>query len=612
MTERAHYAGAVDRSATRFAARAHLSRSGALRDRPVGTLAGDPELARYLRALARLDTGGPLGFVWLGASGRGASGAALGRFVRVTAWPGSTPSGGYDIELESAEPNDLGGLSGRELQVLTLLACGLTNPAIAVRLDVSRSTATTHVERLMTKLEVSSRVSAAIVAVDRGLLALPISGADLGGLGAMAVVRIEAEARGGPAPPIVPRPRMTRPRPLVVGTVHPALGDSAWDGQQMRQGAQLAIAEINRRGGVGGRSLQLLAVGADVTRRESVALAVEQLVEQDVDAITVGYTFERHGGALAEQFGPAAAGRCPLLHHSTSVRAARLVSDEPDRFGHVFQVCAREEVYGTGFVRMLTDLRDSGTWIPRSRRLHVVDSTAPDLRTFPAAAVDAADRAGWTVSVDDEGVTGSDWSAVMARLRGVDPAAVMVTCFSPALLADFVKEFRREPVEALVYGLYSPSVPGFLERAGAAADGLLWATVTGLYNDSFGRGFARRFRDHHGSVPGMSSAGIHYDMVSMLAAAWSRCARPRDFDEVVDQLRRGIHRGVNGSYHFGRPDQTGLVYPDDTLDASIAQAHLVYQVQDGRHRIIAPAPYASASFRLPTWCSSADRAIADA
>ena len=592
----------MGRGATRFVARAALSRNGMLRDRPAGTVSRDTDLARYLRALARLDLGGPLGFLWLGVPDH--RGAPTGRILRVDAWPGPTPPGGCDVELESAEPDEIEGLSGRELQVLTLLACGLTNPAIATRLDVARRTVATHVERLTAKLGVSSRVSAATAALDRRLLALPIAGADLDGLGTMAVVRLEAEARGGPVAPVVPRPRPARPGPLVVGAVHPSRGDSAWDGQQMRHGAQLAIAEINRRGGVGGRSLELRAVGADVTRRESVADAVQRLVEQDVDAITVGYTFERHGRALAEQFEPAAVGRYPLLHHSTSVSAARLVSEEPDRFGHVFQVCSREEVYGTGFIRMLGELRDSGRWRPRSRRVHVVDSTDTDLRTFPPAAVDAADRDGWTVSIDPGDGPDPDWSAVMRRVREAEPSAVMVTCFSPALLAEFVREFRRNPVEALVYGLYSPSVPGFLERAGAAAEGLLWATVTGLYNDSIGRGFARRFHDHHGTAPGFSSAGIHYDMVGMLAAAWSRCARPRDVDEVVHQLRRGVHRGVNGSYHFGRPDQTGLVYPDDTPDASIAQAHLVYQVQDGRHRILAPAPYATASFRLPSWFSA--------
>lgn len=95
----------------------------------------------------------------------------------------------------------------------------------------------------------------------------------------------------------------------------------------------------------------------------------------------------------------------------------------------------------------------------------------------------------------------------------------------------------------------------------------------------------------------MSSAGIRYDMIHLLAAAWSQCDSPHDTEEVNRVLRRIIHRGVNGSYHLGSVDQTNLVYPDQTTDPSIAQAHLVYQVQDGHHHIIAPAPYSTAPFR---------------
>ncbi|MFI6704368.1 SDR family NAD(P)-dependent oxidoreductase [Streptomyces sp. NPDC050509] len=39
--------------------------------------------------------------------------------------------------------------------------------------------------------------------------------------------------------------------------------------------------------------------------------------------------------------------------------------------------------------------------------------------------------------------------------------------------------------------------------------------------------------------------------------------------------------------------------PELTPDPSIGQAHLVHQIQDGRHRILAPSPYADGRFRPP-------------
>jgi branched-chain amino acid transport system substrate-binding protein len=37
------------------------------------------------------------------------------------------------------------------------------------------------------------------------------------------------------------------------------------------------------------------------------------------------------------------------------------------------------------------------------------------------------------------------------------------------------------------------------------------------------------------------------------------------------------------------------------MDPSLGEAHLIFQVQPGWHRIIDPAPYAESLFRLPPW-----------
>jgi DNA-binding NarL/FixJ family response regulator len=65
-----------------------------------------------------------------------------------------------------------GPLTARELEVLQLLAEGLPNKIIAVRLKVSEHTAKFHVASIMTKLGAASRTEAVTLAARRGLLLL--------------------------------------------------------------------------------------------------------------------------------------------------------------------------------------------------------------------------------------------------------------------------------------------------------------------------------------------------------------------------------------------------------------------------------------------------------
>ncbi|WP_276615406.1 ATP-binding protein [Nonomuraea basaltis] len=64
-----------------------------------------------------------------------------------------------------------GGLTAREVEVLRLVAEGLTNREIAERLFIAQKTASVHVSNILAKLEVSTRTQAAAAARQRGLLA---------------------------------------------------------------------------------------------------------------------------------------------------------------------------------------------------------------------------------------------------------------------------------------------------------------------------------------------------------------------------------------------------------------------------------------------------------
>ena len=65
---------------------------------------------------------------------------------------------------------DLDILTGREREVMALVAEGLSNDEIAARLVMSPATARTHVSRAMTKLGARDRTQLAVFAYETGLV----------------------------------------------------------------------------------------------------------------------------------------------------------------------------------------------------------------------------------------------------------------------------------------------------------------------------------------------------------------------------------------------------------------------------------------------------------
>lgn len=63
----------------------------------------------------------------------------------------------------------LSGLSPRELEILRGIARGRSNKEIARALGIAETTVKIHVQHILRKLEVSSRVHAAVIAVEAGL-----------------------------------------------------------------------------------------------------------------------------------------------------------------------------------------------------------------------------------------------------------------------------------------------------------------------------------------------------------------------------------------------------------------------------------------------------------
>ena len=80
----------------------------------------------------------------------------------------TTPEEGKTIAKEVYD------LTERELEVLELIVEGLTNPEIADKLIISRSTAKTHVHNILQKLCIADRTKVAVFAIQNGWVKGPV------------------------------------------------------------------------------------------------------------------------------------------------------------------------------------------------------------------------------------------------------------------------------------------------------------------------------------------------------------------------------------------------------------------------------------------------------
>jgi branched-chain amino acid transport system substrate-binding protein len=387
--------------------------------------------------------------------------------------------------------------------------------------------------------------------------------------------------------------------PIVIGIPAAQSGPvGVADHQDWVNGVTMAIEEINAAGGVNGRMLETKITDIDLLTPEGTVASFQSLVEGGVHAIASAF-------AIIPQpaMDVAASNGVPYLHGNTSQASLDLVKSDPVKYRNIFQIDVAETYYGAGFVKFLSNQKAAG-WAPKNNRVHIVQEQIGYTQVISKATQDAIAASGgeWEQGpITDIQFPVQDWTPVIQALKEADCGVIMIDHWVAAELASFAQAYVLDPTPgALVYLQYGPSQPEFLDLAGDSAEGFVWGSVIGTYADEKGMAFREAYQAKFPGTMGMVYTGSGYDTVHILAEAWKN-ADPSDFDAVGKAIKAISYRGVCGTYTFATDTNSPISYPTMTDNADGAQAHLIFQVQDGQHMIISPDSHKQSDMRPAPW-----------
>ena len=379
-----------------------------------------------------------------------------------------------------------------------------------------------------------------------------------------------------------------------IGVLAPVSGKAAADGEEMVNGAQLAIEELNAAGGVAGRMLELVVGDVGEGNADAVATAAERLLgDRDMGAIMTGYAsgsnFEIE--LMAEQ-------EMVYLISANSSQTEGIIAPSPDDFPTVWSLTPSYAGYNTEIVPVIEGLAADGKLDLPNRKVAIIASDNPYSKGIAEGMVGSFTAAGWEVTVNDLLPFGeiNDWRGFLAKVRQDPPAVLINTDYVSSNAALFVSQFNENPTDSLVFIQYAPSVPEFLELTREQSSGIVYNLLGGVLNtptNPRAREVLDKYEAAYGNEPGTYGPAL-YEQVMIYAAALGMVGDPSDRVAIGRAIGESETQTAMGVVQFD-PATHLAVQSNDGIPIQF------YQIMDGERVLFYPPVYATGDFSEPAW-----------
>lgn len=363
--------------------------------------------------------------------------------------------------------------------------------------------------------------------------------------------------------------------PIKIGLQGPLTGGSSPMGVSMRDGAKLAVAEINAKGGVLGRQIQMIERDDEAKNERGVQIS-QELINKEKVVATVGYI--NSGVSLASQRFYQEA-KIPVMNNvATATTITKQFSDQPQNY--VFRNSANDTIQSTMIVEEVITRRKY------TKVAILADST--NYGQLGRADLEKALAAKGITAVATEKYNIKDVDMTPQLLKAKQAGAqVVITYGIGPELAQIANGMVKLGWKVPMMGSWTLSMANFIDNAGKNADGALMPqTFIQEGNTPKRKSFIDAYQKAYKvtRIASPVSAAQGYDSVYLLAAAFKQAGStegPKVL-EALENLKDPIE-GVVTTYNkpFSHTDHEAITINMPVI-GMVKDGHVVYAYEEDR------------------------------
>ena len=364
---------------------------------------------------------------------------------------------------------------------------------------------------------------------------------------------------------------------IKIGLQGPLTGGSSPMGVSMRDGAKLAVTEINAKGGLLGRKIEMIERDDEAKNERGVQIA-QELINKEKVVATIGYI--NSGVALASQRFYQEA-KIPVMNNvATATAITKQFADQPENY--VFRNSANDTIQSAMIVQELVDRRKF------TKVAILADSTnygqlgREDLEKALAAKGITA------VAVEKYNIKDVDMTPQLLKSKEAGAQVVITYGIGPEL-AQIANGMIKLGWKVPMMGSWTLSMGNFIDNAGANSVG---ATMPQTFiqepntpkRKSFIEAYQKAYKVTRISSPVSAAQG--YDSVYLLAAAIKQ-AGSTDGPKVLaalEDLKSPIEGVVTTYDHpFSKTDHEAITI-NMAVIGKVQEGKVIYAYEDDKKK----------------------------